>query len=312
MEVAKKLPSDIMHQSKRIEGSKMKISIIGTGVVGQATGIGFHKYGHDIVFHDIDQRRLEILAKQGYKVAKSLKAISSFDVHMICINTPLRNNKFDLLPLESAITELTKVLTRQNRYQLLVIRSTILPLTTRTRIIPLLQRQCPMNLGKDYGLCYNPEFLRQAHALEEFLNPSIVVIGESDQYAGDRLAELYKPFNSPQVRTSLENAEAIKCFSNAYNSMKISFFNLLFLVAQQSKLDHEVIEQALIKASLGISLPSYYTSGGRPFYGACLPKDLVATVTFVKEQGVDPKLLEAVAEINETMKKLTFNPTQSG
>lgn len=290
----------------------MKISIIGAGVVGQATGVGFHRYGHDIVFYDADQRKLEILAKQGYKVVKSLEAISSFDVHMICTNTPLLNNRFDLLPLKSTIIELASVLTSQNRYQLLVIRSTVLPLTTKTRIIPLLQSQCPLKLGKDYGLCYNPEFLRQANALEEFLNPPLVVIGEFDQYAGDRLAELYEPFNSPQVRTSLENAEAIKCFSNAYNSMKISFFNLLFLVAQQSKLDHKVIEQALTKASRGIRLPSYFTSGGRPFYGACLPKDLAAMVTFVKEQGVDPKLLEAVVEINETMKNLTSNPTQSG
>lgn len=286
----------------------MKISIIGAGIVGQATGIGLHRYGHDIVFYDTDQRRLEILTKQGYRVAKSLEVISNFDVHMICTNTPLLTNKFDLLPIESAITELAAVLTMQNEYQLLVIRSTVLPFTTRTRIIPLLQYHCSLRLGQDYGLCHNPEFLRAAHALEDFLNPPIVVIGEFDQCAGDRLAELYEPFNSPQVRTSLENAEAIKCFSNAYNSMKVSFFNLLFLVAQQSNLDHEVIEQALTKASRGIRLPSYFTSGGRPFSGGCLPKDLAATIAFVKEQGVNPKLLEAVAEINETMKNAGFNP----
>lgn len=125
---------------------------------------------------------------------------------------------------------------------------------------------------------------------------------------GERLAELYKPFESPHVRTTLENAEAIKCFSNAYNSMKISFFNMLFLVAQRSNLNHEVIEQTLVKASLGIRLPSYYTSGGRPFSGGCLPKDLAALVAFVKEQRVDPKLLEAVADINETMKNSVPNP----
>jgi len=67
----------------------MKTSIIGAGVVGQATGIGLPRYGHHIVFYDTDERRLEILAKQGYRVAKSLEAISSFDVHMICTNTPL-------------------------------------------------------------------------------------------------------------------------------------------------------------------------------------------------------------------------------
>ena len=81
----------------------MKISIIGAGVVGQATGIGLHRCGHHIVFCDADEQRLEILAKQGYRVAKSHEAIS-FDVHMICTNTPLQSNKYDLFPLESAVT----------------------------------------------------------------------------------------------------------------------------------------------------------------------------------------------------------------
>ena len=286
----------------------MKISIIGAGVVGQATGIGLQRYGHDIAFYDNDQHRLETITQQGYRVAKSLEAISNFDVHMICTNTPLLNDRLDLAPLESATTELAAALTGQDKYPILVIRSTVLPFTTKTRIVPLLQQHCSLKLGEDYGLSYNPEFLRQAHALDDFLKPPIVVIGEFDQRAGDILAKLYEPFNSPQIRTSLENAEAIKCFSNAYNSMKVSFFNLLFLAAQKGNLNHEVIEQAMVKASLGIRLPSYYTSSGRPFSGGCLPKDLAALIAFIKEQGVDPKLLEAVAEINETMKNAGFNP----
>lgn len=281
----------------------MKIAIIGAGIVGQATGMGLGKYGHDIVFHDADEQVLNKLAKQGYETTKNLVDISDFDIHMICINTPLLHNKYDLHYLESAVTELATVLGKRNKYQLIVVRGTVLPFTIRETIIPLLQLRCSMKLGEDYGLCYNPEFLRQDYSLEDFLHSPVVVIGEFDRHSGERLAELYRPFKAPKLRTTIENAEAIKCFSNAYNSMKVSFFNLIFLLAEKSGLDHNEIEQGLIKASLGIRLPSYYTSGGRPFGGSCLPKDLRALVAFIKNQGIDPELLEAVESINEVMKE---------
>lgn len=281
----------------------MKVAIVGAGIVGQATGIGLHKYGHDIVFYDTDRHVLDKLDQQAYKITKNLIDISGSDVYMICVNTPILHNRYDLRYLELAINELAILLGRQKKYQLIVIRCTVSPLTIKETIIPLLQLNCPLKLGEDYGLCYNPEFLRQDYSLEDFLNAPIVVIGELDRRSGERLSELYRPFKIQELRTTIENAEAIKCFSNAYNSMKVSFFNLLFLVAERKGLSHEDIEQGLIKASLGIRLPSYYTSGGRPYGGSCLPKDLRALITFVEEQGIDPELLEAVEKINEVMKK---------
>ncbi len=101
----------------------------------------------------------------------------------------------------------------------------------------------------------------------------------------------------------LENAEAIKCFSNVYNTMKISFFNELYLIAQKCGLDYEVISQTTLKSSLGIRIPEYYTKGGYPFNGGCLPKDLAALISFVKERGLDPHLFEAVVETNKEMKR---------
>lgn len=285
----------------------MRVSIIGAGVVGQATGIGLHRHGHEVIFYDTDEQKLEMLAEQGYGVAESLEAIRDFDIHMICVNTPLLDGKFDLSHLESAITELAVTLSKKDIYQLVVVRSTVLPFTTSTKIVPLLQHCCALRLGKDYGICYNPEFLREAHALDDFLHPPVIIIGEFDQRSGDILAELYHPLQAPQVRTTPENAEAIKCFSNAYNAMKVSFFNKLYMIAENCSLAHEVISQALTKASLGIRLPEYYTVGGYPFGGDCLPKDLAACITFLKEQGLDPKLFEAVAEINEDIRKFDRN-----
>jgi UDPglucose 6-dehydrogenase len=286
----------------------MRVSIIGAGTVGRATGTGLSKYDHEIIFYDIDQQKLKMLAKQGYRVAKELKAIRDCDIHMICVPTSTVNNEPSLAPLESAVEEVAKTLDRQDRYQVVVIRSTTLPLTIKKRIIPLLQHYCPLRLGEQYGICHNPEFLREAHALDDFLNPPIIVIGEADERSGDMLAQLYAPLRSPQVRTTLENAEAIKCFSNVYNAMKISFFNELYLIAERCGLDHEVISQALPKSTTAIRLPEYGNRGGYPYGGKCLPKDLAAFIAFVNEQGLDSHLFEVVAEINEEMKRLEANP----
>jgi len=286
----------------------MRVSIIGAGTVGKATGIGLSKYDHELIFYDIDQQKLEMLAKQGYKVTKNLEAIRGCDIHMICVPTSTVNNEPSLALLESAVKEVAKTLDRQDGYQVVVIRSTTLPFTIKRKIIPLLQRYCSLRLGEQYGICHNPEFLREAHALDDFLNPPIIVIGEADERSGDMLAQLYAPFRSPKVRTTLENAEAIKCLSNAYNAMKISFFNKLYLIAERCGLDHEVISQALPKSTTAIRLPEYGIRGGYPYGGKCLPKDLAAFISFVNEQGLDSHLFEVVAEINEEMKRLEANP----
>lgn len=269
----------------------MKVSIIGAGTVGQATGIGLEHYGHQVIFYDTCPDTLEQLATRGYRVAG---AVRESNIHMICVPTPLNGDSFDLSFVEAAVKEVAQEIKGKNEYQLVVLRSTVLPFTTRTKVIPVLG-EC--------GVCYNPEFLRRANATEDFTNPPIVVIGEMDKRSGDVLAELYASFPAPQLRTSLENAEAIKCLSNVYNAMKVSFFNTVWLIAKECGLDHEVISEAMVKASLGVRVPEYYTRGGFAFDGNCLPKDLAASITFLKEHGLDYRLFQAVASVNEAMKK---------
>ena len=285
----------------------MKVSIIGAGVTGRTTGTGLHQYGHQVIFYDINPEILKMLAKEGCSVAETLEAVRESDIHMICAPTPIKGDTLDLTFVESSVEQLAKVLVKKESYQAIVIRSTVLPFTTRRKVITMLESYCSLRMVEEYGVCHNPEFLRSAHALEDFLNPPIIVIGEADKRAGDMLAELYAPFKAPIIRTSLENAEAIKCFSNVYNAMKVSFFNELYIVAQEFGLDHEVISQTILKSSLGIRVPEYYTKGGYPFGGACLPKDLTACASFLKEQGLNSHLLEAVAEINEEMKRRQSN-----
>ena len=118
---------------------------------------------------------------------------------------------------------------------------------------------------------------------------------------------ILRTLSSPQFRTPLENAKAIKCYSNVYNTMKVSFFNQVYLIAQKCGLDQEAISQAMLKSSLGIRIPEYYTKGGFPFGGGCLPKDLAPSTHFIQALGQNTHLFGAVAEINDEMRRLEAN-----
>ncbi len=284
----------------------MKVAIIGAGTIGKATGIGLQRFKNDVIFYDNDDGQLASLSEQNYCTASNIEELSGCEIYMVCVNTPLLEESYDLRFLKAALVQLGGLLNKKRDvYQLVVIRSTVLPHTTRDILLEQLSSHCSLTLEKDYGVCYNPEFLRQDYALQDFLKPPIIVIGEQDKHSGDILESIYEPFKAPIARTSFENAEAIKCFSNAYSSMKVSFFNLLFLVSREAGLDHKVIERAMTRSSTGLRLRSYYTSGGRPFGGACFPKDLAALTQFVKSLNISPAMLESVAEINEILKKET-------
>ena len=280
----------------------MKVSLIGSGTIGQATGMGLSKVGHDVIFYDIDEKVLKTLKDRKYRVAERLEGVNGCDVHFVCVPTPVSRGIMDFSFVESAVSALAKVMTEHDGYQMVVIRSTMLPFTIRNRIVPLLEHGCHLTLGKQYGVCHNPEFLRGAHALEDFLNPPIIVIGTYDEQSARLIKQIYAPFKVPMLATTLENAEAIKIFSNVYNSSKVSFFNDMYLIAEKLGLDHKVISEALTKASFGVRIPEYYTKGGYPFDGPCLPKDLAAFITFLKQQGLDPGFYEEVSKINEEMK----------
>ncbi len=151
----------------------VKISIIGSGVVGSATGKGFHKLGHDVLFYDISKNRMETLKKEGFKIAHNVKdALQHSDITFVCVNTPTGDNdEQDLSQVKSALFSITEALNQSNKYNLIVFRSTMLPGTMNEIVIDYLDQECKKTRGKDYDVCYNPEFLRQESAYEDFFIP---------------------------------------------------------------------------------------------------------------------------------------------
>jgi len=274
------------------------ISIIGSGVVGSATGTGFKDLGNNVWFFDIDTNRIESLKKQGFQATTDMKfAVKNSEIFFISVPTPDNNQKIDLSIIKSAVKELSKECKDKKDYFLIVVKSTVIPMTTENIIIPLIEEYSNKKVGIDFGVCFNPEFLRETNPYEDFMNPDRIVIGEYDKKSGDILETLYSPFKCPIIRTNLRTAEMTKYANNCFYATKISFFNEMHLMCQNINIDSNIIRKV-------VQMDKYYGihpwEHGHSFGGKCLPKDLNAVIALFNEGHIhDPVLLKAVRKVNE-------------
>jgi nucleotide sugar dehydrogenase len=290
-----------------------KIGIIGSGVVGSAMGKGFHRLGHDVLFYDVAKQRLLNLKERGYQTTTSVQdIIDKTDISFVCVNTPNNNRgEQDLSQVKSVLFDIANALNnstnRQRQQQhshLIVFRSTMLPGTMRNIVMDYLQRNSSSSskIGRDYDVCYNPEFLRQNTAFDDFFRPDRVIIGEDGKGVSQPLKEIYQQLTENIIVTSYEAAEMIKYTSNCFLSLKISFFNEIGLVCKQMGIDDKAV-------SLGVSMDkrigNYGTQFGKPFEGACLPKDTEALAGFIRNLQLNPDLLQVALDINRKMEELT-------
>lgn len=284
----------------------MRIAIIASGVVGKATGVGLESKAHEVVFYDIDALRLARIEEEGHRTASSVReAVAQSDVTMICAPTPTENGRPDLSVLVQICSEVGRAVQDVKSYHLIAIRSTIPPGTTRNVVVPCIESSAHLNSGQGFGVCHNPEFLREKFALEDFLQPRAVIIGEMDKIAGDMLESVYSQFESKIIRCSPETSEMIKYTSNLFNATKISFFNEIDSVCKSMGVRSDEVSRLMPILALGLrdDLPEWGIYGGKAFGGMCLPKDLDAFIEFVRSKGMEPLLLEAVRKVNRTMEE---------
>jgi UDPglucose 6-dehydrogenase len=298
---------------------KHSISVIGSGVVGTATGKGFHKLGHHITFFDISKQRLATLRKEGYDVASSLKdAIAISEICFICVNTPQNINKTnakdndfieadlgkhqDLSQILYVVRDIANALNElkddmSNKKRLFIFRSTLVPGTMRNVVVDYLERNCGLSRGKEYDVFYNPEFVRQQSALEDFFTPDRVVIGQENS-GSSYLSALYKPLTDKIILTTFEEAEMIKYASNCFLALKISYFNQISMMCKKMGISEDKVAHAV---SLDSRIGGYGTNVGLPFGGACLPKDTEAFASFAKNMNVKHDLIETAIRINKQL-----------
>ena len=252
---------------------ELRLGVIGSGVVGEATGKSFHNFGHHVVFNDIDEKKLSRLKKEGHFVLPdTVMVVRQSDIVFVCVNTPTNvNGEQDLSQIENVIDSLADGINLSDSHTTVVFRSTILPRTNR-----IMHEKLSERIEKDdWSYYFNPEFLTAKNALEDLLNPDRVVIGGlTDDFK--ILEELYSSFPIKEdniIKTGLEEAEMIKYVANNFLATKISFFNEMGSISRKMSLDFRVIERAV---ALDKRIGEYGTRSGEAFGGMCFPKDTLA------------------------------------
>jgi UDPglucose 6-dehydrogenase len=281
----------------------MDVVIVGSGVVGTATGRGLESKGHQVTFCDVLPERLTHLRELGLTaVTVEELAEARADAYFLSVPTPTLNGAADLSYVRLGAGAIGNALRHHGAHPLVVVRSTVPPGTTEDMVIPALEAASGLQAGLDLSVCMNPEFLRAATAEDDFLQPRVIVIGALDGPSDDLLRRVYAPWSGVPVLTmSLRSAEATKYVANLFNATKISFFNELERILSSIGADAEVAFEAASLGAEGLWNPRYGTRGGAPFGGACLPKDTAAFLRYVEEVGLGGlvPMLRATLEVNE-------------
>jgi UDPglucose 6-dehydrogenase len=279
-----------------------RIVIVGSGVVGQATGKGFARQGHTVSYVDINPQTIAKLRAEGLSAMTAAEVQwSAVDVVMLAVPTPSIAGAIVLDYIETAALDVGRGLAQTERYVAVVVRSTVPPTTTSERITPILERASGKRAGQDFGVATNPEFLRQASSVQDFARPWITVLGSSDRRTAELLDALYAPFGALIVRCTPTEAEMIKYVNNVYNAVKISYFNEVHAICTQLGIDGNLVGAAVARTAESMWNPLYGTRGGVPFGGACLPKDTSAFLQFVRARGWEHLMLEATLEVNRRL-----------
>lgn len=273
--------------------------IIGSGVVGTATGKGFADTGHSVQFVDINRARVEELRREGFAASTLIDLTGPPSFIFLTLPTPSTEGGYDLGALEAGVRSVGEALRHAGAWHTVVVRSTVPPGTCENLVKPWLEQASGHKVGDHFALASNPEFLRAASAREDFLMPWMTVIGSRSRRTVERLVELYQGFGG-EVRTfsSPAEAELVKCAHNLFNATKISFWNEMWKIGQRLGVGVDQVAATVAHSAEGSINPEYGIKGGKPFGGACLPKDTQGFLGFAAELGMEMPLLDAVIRTN--------------
>lgn len=299
------------------------VSIFGLGYVGLSTAVCFSSNNINVVGYDIDKSKVDMLNRgiptiyeEGLEelLKVSLKnrkitftsdykeAIIKSDITFITVGTPSKEDKsIDLSYVESAAAQIGEALREKNTWHLVVVKSTVVPGTTEGLVCRTIEKTSGKKCGLDFGICMNPEFLKEGSAIRDTLNPDRIIIGEYDRKSGDYLEDFYRQFYDnmlpPVLRTSLINAELIKYANNAFLAMKISFINMIANLCQV--LPKSDVEDVARGIGYDKRIGSLFLKAGIGWGGSCFPKDLAALKSFSRSLNLDLPLLDATIIVNE-------------
>ena len=298
----------------------MKLSVWGLGYVGTVSAGCLAQEGHEVIGVDSEPTKVDLInAGKSPIIEKDIGAIIErqvaagrlsattdaavgvgwADLFLICVGTPSRGNgDIELKYVRRVCEEIGTALRNHEGAPVVVIRSTMLPGTMRNVVIPTLEACSGRRAGEEFGVCINPEFLREGTAVHDFFDPPKTVIGELNRASGDLLASLYAQVAAPLIRTDIETAEMVKYADNAWHALKVGFANEIGHLCKELEVDsHRVMD--IFCQDTKLNLSPYYLKPGFAFGGSCLPKDLRALLYKAKTLDVSLPILAAILPSNE-------------
>lgn len=296
------------------------ISVFGLGYVGTVTAACLAYRGNNVIGVDLSRTKVEALnsgkspiveprvsemiaeahqAGRLHATSSAESAVLNSDISFLCVGTPsLRNGKLDLGHIEPVCREIGEILKKKNSFHLVVLRSTVLPGTAESIVLPTLENSSGKRLGRDFGVCVNPEFMREGTAVADFLEPSITIIGAADNVHSALVREIYTWAPGRIFETSIRSAEMVKYVCNAWHAVKVAFANEIGTLARGLEVDVESVVE-IFTSDNKLNISPAYLKPGFAFGGSCLPKDLRAMNYRAKELDLKLPLFESIMPSNE-------------
>lgn len=306
----------------------MRISVFGLGYVGCVSAACLAARGHAVVGVDLNAAKVETVNRGEAPIVEerigeltaemvaagrlratkdAAEAVLASDLSLVCVGTPSApDGSLSIDHVERVSEQIGASLASKGAHHTVAFRSTMLPGTCEDLLLPALERASGLMSGRDFGLCVNPEFLREGTSVRDFHEPPKTVVGELDPRSGDPVVALYDGLPGPVFRVPLRIAEMIKYADNAFHALKVGFANEIGALSKSFGLDsHELME--IFRADTKLNISPAYLSPGFAFGGSCLPKDLRAVVHQAGRHGVEVPILASVLASNEAQVRRTFD-----
>ena len=297
----------------------MRISIFGLGYVGTVTSACFARNGHEVIGVDVNPTKIALVndgkspiveEEIGELVLRQTQAgrlratdnveeaVNGSEISLICVGTPSNGNgSLSVHSVLGVTKSIAQALRHKKEYHVVVVRSTVVPGTVNRQLLPLLERESGKKAGNGFGICFNPEFLREGSSVKDFDEPPFTLVGVRDEASAQSARSLYEGIQAPFFTSGIEVAETVKYSSNIFHALKIAFANEIGSYCKTLGIDsHEVVELFLQDAKLNLSRA--YLRPGFAFGGSCLPKDLRALLYHAKMNDLHLPLMEAILPSN--------------
>ena len=298
----------------------MRVVVVGLGYVGSVCSACLASRGHIVVGVDTSEYKVDCIRRgespiveaglreliAAARAAGSLsattriaEALPGAEAVLVCVGTPSApDGSLDLSHVRRAVEEVGHALRTTGAYTVIVMRSTMLPGSVQGQLTPVVEEASGLEVGRDFGVAYNPEFLREGTAIRDFFDAELTVIGADDERSAGILRRLYDGIGGETVVIPLHTSEILKYVNNAYHALKVVFANEIGRICKREGIDSHLVMELFLRDTR-LNLSGYYFKPGFAYGGSCLPKDVRALQQHARVLGVEVPVIDAIPRSNE-------------